>query len=305
MSDQTQIYTRSQRLPGQSIEGWIEQELDKIANLTQQGGQMSPLSIDLDSLADGQVVAFDATTELWTNATITIPGTLPPPDDDYGDITVSGGVWTIDADTVTFDKLVDATQAALIGAAAAGTFGEVTIGAGLEINGGALNVTASGSKIIRNWLPTDASFPSSNYATLDIRNTHPVLDFDDSTFESAYFHGVMPDNYEADASVVVEVYFCMTSATSGAVNFAIRLENMQGLDIDSDGFASYGGFTDTVPGTAGQVTSATATLTLASSQLDSLTAGDLFRLHVARNGANVADTATGDAEVIMVEMRIA
>jgi hypothetical protein len=79
MSDQTQIYTRSQRLPGQSIEEWIEQELDKIANLTQQGGQMSPLSIDLDSLADGQVVAFDETNELWTNATITIPAPCHPP----------------------------------------------------------------------------------------------------------------------------------------------------------------------------------------------------------------------------------
>jgi hypothetical protein len=164
---------------------------------------------------------------------------------------------------------------------------------------------AAGSKIIRNWLPTDASFPASGYATLDTRNTHPVLDFDDSTFESAYFHGVMPDNYKADASVVVEVYFCMTSATSGAVNFAIRLENMQGLDIDSDAFASFGGFAETVPGTAGQVTSATATLTLASSQLSSLTAGDLFRLHVARNGADAGDTATGDAELHMVEMRIA
>jgi hypothetical protein len=163
---------------------------------------------------------------------------------------------------------------------------------------------SGGSSIIRNWLPTDASFPAGGYATLDTRNTHPVLDFNASAFESVYFHGVMPDNYETDADVVVEVYYCMTSATTGAVNVAIRLENMQGLDIDSDGFASYGGFTQTVPGTAGQVTSQVATLTLAGSQLDSLTAGDLFRLHVARNGADGSDTATGDMEVLAVEMRI-
>jgi hypothetical protein len=164
---------------------------------------------------------------------------------------------------------------------------------------------AAGSKIIRNWGPTDASFPASGYATLDTRNTHPVLDYDAAVFESAYFHGVMPDNYETDATVVVEVFYCMTSATSGAVNVAIRLENMMGLDIDSDSFASYGGFTQTVPGTAGQVTSQTSTLTLASSQLDGLTAGDLFRLHIARNGPNGSDTASGDMEVLMVEMRIA
>jgi hypothetical protein len=206
---------------------------------------------------------------------------------------------------VTLAKVEDATQECLLGTAAAGDFEEITIGTGLEISGGALNATVSGSKIIRNWLPTDASFPASGYATLDTRNTHPVLDFDDSAFESAYFHGVMPDNYETDADVVVEVYYAMTSATSGAINFAVRLENMIGLDIDTDSFASYGGFTNTVPSTAGQVKSAIATLTLASTQLDSLTAGDLFRLHVARNGADGSDTATGDAEVLMVEMRIA
>jgi hypothetical protein len=305
MSDQTQIYTRSQRLPGQSIEEWIEQELDKIANLTQQGGQMSPLSIDLDSLADGQVVAFDETNELWTNATITIPSTLPPPDGDYGDISVSGGVWSIDADTVTFDKMVDATQEALIGASAAGTFGEITIGTGLEISGGALNATASGSKTVRNWFPTDASFPTSNYATLDTRNTHPVLDFDAAGYESVYFHGVMPDNYVGDESIEVAIWYSMTSATSGDVQWGVRLENMNGQDVDTDSFASYGGTTNTVPSINGEVQEVTASLTLASSQLDSLQPGDLFRLHLTRSGGGAPDTASGDAEVHMVEMRIA
>lgn len=72
------------------------------------------------------------------NGTIRLMGTVPLTDGDKGDITVSsnGATWTIDAsaistakiadDAVTFDKLLNATQAAFIGATGAGAFGERT-----------------------------------------------------------------------------------------------------------------------------------------------------------------------------------
>ena len=165
--------------------------------------------------------------------------------------------------------------------------------------------SAAGSKIIGNWGPTDASFPASGFATLDTRNTHPVADFDDSAFNRLYFHGVMPDNYTTDGDLIVSIYYSMTSATSGNVNWQAELENMLGLDVDSDSFATAESVVDTVPVTSGEVKKVELTLDSAGSHLDSLVAGDLFRLDVTRGGSNGSDTATGDAELHMVQLRIA
>lgn len=161
------------------------------------------------------------------------------------------------------------------------------------------------SNVINDWGPIDASFPSSGFATLDTRNTHPVADFSDSAFNRLFFHGVMPDNYTADSDLTVTIYYSMTSATTGDVNWQAELENMLGLDIDSDSFASAESVDDTVPGIAGEVKKLDLTMDTGGTHLDSLDAGDLFRLEITRGGSNVSDTATGDAELHMVQLRVA
>jgi hypothetical protein len=163
----------------------------------------------------------------------------------------------------------------------------------------------AGSKIIRNWLPTDASFPASGYATLDTRNTHPVLDFSTGTANRrCFFQGVIPDNYDGE-DIEVVLFMTMTSATSGNIIPSVRIENMSGLDITSDSFtAGYPNATVAVPSPAGTVFEATITMTGAT--LDSVAAGDPFRIEVLRDTPNRAgDTASGDIELHMVEMRIA
>ena len=40
-----------------------------------------------------------------------------------------------------------------------------------------------------------AEFPAANYAPMDKRNAHMVLDFDAATNESIVFSGVMPQHY--------------------------------------------------------------------------------------------------------------
>jgi hypothetical protein len=297
-------YTPQPEMPGQSFEEWVRQQFEELARISQEGGQLSPLSIDLDNLADGHVVKFDATNELWTAGAITVPSELPPPDGDYGAVTVTGGVWSINADTVTYDMMQDATQECVIGAAAAGTLQELTIGTGLQINAGALEATSSGSKIIRNWQPTDASFPASGYATLDIRNTHPVLDFPRVNYTAAYFRGVIPDNYDGE-DIDVALYVAMTSATSGNIQFAVRMENLVAQDLDSNGFtATYPSTVTAVSGTSGVVVE--SVITMAGANLDAVAAGNPFRIEVTRHTSSRAnDTATGDAELLMVEMRIA
>jgi hypothetical protein len=160
---------------------------------------------------------------------------------------------------------------------------------------------AGGSKIIATWTPTMASFPVSNYATLDTRNTHPVLDFDTTTAETVYFHGVMPDNYGTEG-VTVELWCAASTATSGTVGWLVAFEKLDGLDIDGDSFASDQTIaTVTVPATAGEVFSNTDDIS-DGANMDSLAAGDAFRMKVTRNVS--VDNAAGDAELLLVQLRI-
>lgn len=67
-----------------------------------------------------------------------------------GDVTGSGAgsfAATIGNNKVTFAKFVAATQKALVGASAAGNFGEVTIGAGLDLTAGVLSTTDAGGTV--------------------------------------------------------------------------------------------------------------------------------------------------------------
>ncbi|MHC4500358.1 MAG: hypothetical protein ACYS21_14740, partial [Planctomycetota bacterium] len=81
--------------------------------------------------------------------------------------------------------------------------------------------------------------PASNYATLDIRNQHPVLDFDAATNESAVLTGVMLRNYTG-GGITVYLHYAMSSAISGDVDWDVAFERIGDgqQDIDSDGFAS-------------------------------------------------------------------
>ena len=81
--------------------------------------------------------------------------------------------------------------------------------------------------------------PSSNYATFDTRNSVAVLDFDDTTDESAVFGGVLPNNY-ASGGLTVTLVWMATSATSGGVSWDASIEAHPDdtFDIDADGFAA-------------------------------------------------------------------
>lgn len=149
--------------------------------------------------------------------------------------------------------------------------------------------------------PFDNEPPSANFATIDFRNGHPVLDFDDTTQETAIFSAKMPQNY-AGGNLVVYVSSSATSATSNTIGWDVTFENMTGQDIDSDGFATAQTITAaTVNGTSGILTTSSVTCTAGSTGTDSIAAGDNFRLRIRRDVAN--DTAGGDAELISVEIR--
>lgn len=143
---------------------------------------------------------------------------------------------------------------------------------------------------------------SSNFASLDLRNLHLVLDFDDTTNESAVFSGVMPRHY-GGGGVTVYLHYAMTTATSGDIDWDAAFERIgdQQLDIDADSFATVQSVDNTtVPATSGNVDIVSIAFT-DGAQIDSIVVGEGFRLKITRDAAS--DTATGDAELLFVEIK--
>lgn len=152
---------------------------------------------------------------------------------------------------------------------------------------------------------TDNHPPAANYATPDVRNSHPVLDFDADADESAIFAGVLPRSY-AGGGLTITVHWAASSATSGSCRWQTAIERIgaAGQDIDSDGFATANSAGGTADGTSGKTT-ATPIAHTSGAEMDSLAAAETFRLKVTRDadGTSGTDDMTGDAELLAVEIK--
>lgn len=151
--------------------------------------------------------------------------------------------------------------------------------------------------------PHAAQPPATNYATFNTRNAHLVLEFDTTTQETVYFFGVMPRNYSDTTGITVYLAWMAATATSGTIGWDVSLERMAsaGDDMDSDSFATAQTVTAaTVSGTSGVITITSVVITKGAN-MDSIVAGDPFRIRIRRDVAN--DTATGDAQLLSVEIK--
>jgi hypothetical protein len=150
------------------------------------------------------------------------------------------------------------------------------------------------------WTALAGVAPSSNPATLDLRNGRIVLDFDAATAEMMYFPGILPSNY-AGGDLDVAIHWMATSATSGSTRWSIQFERLEagGPDLDTTDFQTAAGVTSAADATSGKLSVATAAVTAH----DSAVAGDAFRLSVQRDVSHTDDNMTGDAEILTVELR--
>ncbi|KIO48185.1 hypothetical protein [Nitrosospira sp. NpAV] len=160
---------------------------------------------------------------------------------------------------------------------------------------------ASGDTLLA-FFPPDNEPPASNYATLDTRNNHPVLDFDAVTAETALFTGILPRNY-AGGGITVYIHAALSGAIAGTLGWLMAFERLSDMtmDMDADSFAADQAVTAaTVPGTSGVILVLSAAVSNGAN-MDSIAAGEAFRLRIKRDVAN--DTAAGDAELIAVELK--
>lgn len=140
-------------------------------------------------------------------------------------------------------------------------------------------------------------------APSSVVNGRPVLAFDASTAETAYWTIKIPQGFTGTMTAVVQ--YIMASATSGKVDFTGALEAVSDGDaVDLDATTSVDTANaitaPTVPGTAGYIDEFSITMT----NKDSAAAGDYARFVLTRDATDATnDTATGDCYVLSVELR--
>jgi len=160
---------------------------------------------------------------------------------------------------------------------------------------------ASGDTLYQ-FFPSDNEPPSSSFATLDLRNAHPVLDFDAGADEAAVFTGLLPRTY-AGGGLTVRLHWMATSAVAGDVKWNAQVERDDtGTDLDADSFAAAQTTTTTTGATSGAPNVTQITFT-DGAQMDSLAVGEPFRLKITRDADDAADTMAGDAELLAVEIK--
>lgn len=152
--------------------------------------------------------------------------------------------------------------------------------------------------------PESAHFPTSNFPELNQINQRPVLAFDASTDETAYWTDIAPQGLTGTLTLIVS--YAMASATSGTIGLQAAIEAITDGDaVDLDAATSFdtvnNSASTTVPATAGYIDQISITMTNA----DSIIAGDYYRISLNRDadGSAITDSATGDLYLLAIELR--
>ena len=153
--------------------------------------------------------------------------------------------------------------------------------------------------------PYSAEFASTVFPALSISNTtarRPVLAYDGSTAESAYWTIVAPQGWTGTGTMVLSVIF--PTATSGTAIMDVAFECITTADAtDLDATTSFDttntSTTITAPATAGHMVQNSITLTNA----DSITVADYLRIRISRAPTNASDTITTDLHLLVAELR--
>lgn len=156
------------------------------------------------------------------------------------------------------------------------------------------------------WMANDGLPPATTYAVWGTRNTTnpvPYLSFDPTTSWSTCFIGVCPPGCILSSGVIVRVKWMTASTSTAKVVWGCAIERMNTSE-DTDSFDTED--TDTSTATAASATSGIMVESVITvTHIDSMVAGDAFRLKLARKPADANDTNANAAQVVTVTMESA
>lgn len=140
-------------------------------------------------------------------------------------------------------------------------------------------------------------------ATLDLRNNHPVLDFNPTFDTYGIFTGLLSRAY-GGGGLTINIHWSATTSTgtSTSCRWQASIEALIVQDLDADGFAAAQSGSGNPNAELGVETLTAITFTNGA-QMDSLAAGEPFRLKINRDadGSSGTDDMVGDAELIFIE----
>lgn len=146
-------------------------------------------------------------------------------------------------------------------------------------------------------------FPSASPAPAIRRDRsgHIVLRFADSVTNRAIFEDFLARHYDG-GGITVTLKWAALTATTGNVRWSVAFERMVAHDIDADDFATAKAATTAAPAGGAGIPVDTV-IAFTNAEIDGLVAGEAFRLLVERLGADGADTMTGFADLLGIELR--
>ena len=145
--------------------------------------------------------------------------------------------------------------------------------------------------------------PASSAATPSTRNAIPILTFVEGSDTCAEFAGMMPLFYSGDVNVKIG-WTSLTAATNAVSwNVAFKSVTDDADDLDTKSYAAANNASCTTPDNAGEVDYCTVAFT-AGADMDSVSAGEYFRLQVCRDGdgSSGTDSSTDTAQFFFAVM---
>jgi len=143
---------------------------------------------------------------------------------------------------------------------------------------------------------SSATFPASNFATHDLTNNRRVVDFDASADETCYIEGYLPSSHGGGGLTVVLFFSTTDDTDANKVRWDVDFERVN-TAITADSFTgSPQSLSVLVNATINVRTAATIAFT-EGGQMDSLAAGEEFRLEIKRVATHGDDTCTTDASL--------
>ena len=142
-------------------------------------------------------------------------------------------------------------------------------------------------------------------AVLTKRQDHWVASFQPGTADMSYdWAGRLANAYDGNG-LDVEIGWIAESATTGNVVWTAQIERQEldsaNFDADTESFATANSVTDAAPAASGNKTDAIISFTNGV-DMDSLAAGEGFRIRIARDQNNASDNMAGDAQILDIHI---